>query len=123
MNTLNQTDGLVTLMTDILNVLLVAKTAMIGASSVDHAHPMVQFASAIDQTLYMSEKAFADFPLAINGTDETKLFGNLGIYWFGSYAILIALLEITVYASLGLLNKFSVQVLLVDPMKWLHRFN
>ena len=51
------------------------------------------------------------------------MFGNLGIYWFGSYALGIALLEILAYATLGLTNKFCIQVLLIDPMKWLHRFN
>ena len=41
MNTLNEADGLVTLMTNVLNVLLVAKTVMLGASPEDHAHPIV----------------------------------------------------------------------------------
>ena len=74
--------------------------------------------------LAVGEKVFpTDLPLQETGTDMDTLKLQISIYWYGSYAILIALAFITIYTILGFTNKFLVQDQQIDILGWLHRYN
>ena len=86
------------------------------------AHPTVQTTYA-SWFLYNTVRQLTDFPFDYNSTDYVKLYGNLGIYIYGFYVMLIVFSLIAGYASLGLLDKYLVQIALIDPLTWLRRYN
>ena len=120
MVTINNEDDFGQLILSTISIL----QSMVGEEHLESIHqwPIVQTSYTLWWN-FNTDKPLTDFPFTYNSTDYVKLYGNLGIYLYGLYVILIALTLITTYASWGLIDKYLVQIALVDPLKWLRRYN
>ena len=78
---------------------------------VEAIHPLVEATS------------FTPKSTTLTADEITTMKVNFAIFQYAPWALFYAFIIVVAWVAFGMLNKYLVQILNYDVLKWLHRFN